>query len=157
MPQPSSLVSEFLFNLLTQFWFVGFNPIALVAENTAAAVYMGIERKSDAKDKTVLFYNMGAQSTKVSVVKFDKWTNPKNNKTTERVTLLGEGWDETLGGYELDWCVVERFAKAFDEKHGTDVINVSENQNSNQFDEKSTISYFSFFLFFHLIYGLLIE
>lgn len=85
---------------------------------------MAIERKDDMPDKTILFYNMGSSSTKASLIKFDKHLNEKTNKTTERVNLLGEGWDETLGGYSLDWCITEHFAKKFDEKFGTDVLHV---------------------------------
>ena len=77
---------------------------------------------------------MGSQSTKASIIKFDKQLNDKTNKTIERVTLLGEGWDSTLGGYSLDWCITENFAKTFDTKYGTNVFNVRR--------EKFVCSYF---------------
>ena len=96
----------------------------MVSENTAAAVYMALERQPEEKDKTILFYNMGSQSTKVSIIKFDKQLNDKTNKTIDRVTLLGEGWDTTLGGYSLDWCVAEEFIRTFDEKYKTNVFSV---------------------------------
>lgn len=85
---------------------------------------MSLERRKDAPEKTILFYNMGAQSTKVSVVRLDKTVNQINNKTVDQVTVLGEGWDETLGGYAFDWCVTEQFARNFDAKYNTDIINV---------------------------------
>lgn len=103
---------------------LGFNPIGFISENTGAALYMGIERKPEDEDTTILFYNMGAQSTKVSVVKFTNRENPDSKKKETLVKVLGEAWDATLGGYSLDWCVAEMFAKDFDAKYSTNIMEV---------------------------------
>lgn len=102
----------------------GFNPIGYMSENTGAAIFKGMERKEEDEDLTILFYNMGSSSTKVSLVKYTKVENPTTKKMEDKITLLGETWDATLGGYGMDWCVAEMFAEAFDAKFGTSIKEV---------------------------------
>ena len=58
----------------------------------------GIDRMDTEKDVHVLYYNMGGTDTEVSVVRYSAVTDSKTNKTTEYVEIMGEGYDETLGG-----------------------------------------------------------
>ncbi len=47
------------------------NILQLVHENTAAAVMFGIDKKIEQdQNLTVLFYNMGAMDTEVSIVRY---------------------------------------------------------------------------------------
>jgi molecular chaperone DnaK (HSP70) len=48
----------------------GLHVLSFVHENTAAALYYGIDRVDENKTHTVLFYNLGAQSLQVSVVEY---------------------------------------------------------------------------------------
>ena len=71
-----------------------------------------------------MFYNMGSQSTKVSIIKLSKVENSTTKKMEEKIEVLGETWDKTMGGYAMDWCVAEHFAKSFDAKFATNIIEV---------------------------------
>ena len=46
----------------------------LVHENTAAAALYGVDRLDSEKDLNVLFFNMGARDTEVSVVRYSTVT-----------------------------------------------------------------------------------
>lgn len=108
--------------LYTSAKLAGLNPLAYVSENTGAAVYKAMERKAGDKDETYLYYNMGASSTKVSLVKYTQVENTVTKKMEDKVIIMGETWDKTMGGYAMDWCVAELFAKSFDAKFSTNVI-----------------------------------
>ena len=64
----------------------------------------GIDRMDTEKDLTVLYYNMGATDTEVSVVRYSAITD--KTKAFEHVEVLGEGFDATLGGNVLFDCGV---------------------------------------------------
>eukprot|EP00463_Aulacantha_scolymantha_P003068 TRINITY_DN3856_c0_g1_i1.p1 TRINITY_DN3856_c0_g1~~TRINITY_DN3856_c0_g1_i1.p1 ORF type:complete len:126 (+),score=20.61 TRINITY_DN3856_c0_g1_i1:23-379(+) len=63
----------------------GLNVLSLVNENTAAAIQYGIDRKYNVSDApyTVIFYNMGASATTVSLVSYFSYVenNRKQNRT----------------------------------------------------------------------------
>jgi len=84
----------------------GLNVIQLVHENSAAAVMFGIDRLDTEKDMNVLIYNMGGRDTEVSVVRYSAVTDPKQNKTFEYIDIIGEGYDDTLGGQAFDHVLV---------------------------------------------------
>lgn len=90
----------------------GLNVIQLVHENSAASVMYGIDRMDTEKPLNVLIYNMGGRDTEVSVVQYSAVTDAKN-KTFEHVEILGEGYDETLGGMEFDHVLVKILADRF--------------------------------------------
>lgn len=90
----------------------GLNVIQLVHENSAAAVMYGLDRMDTEEDLNVLIYNMGGRDTEVSVVRYSAMTDAKN-KTYEYVEIMGEGYDETLGGHEFDHILVSIMADKF--------------------------------------------
>ena len=90
----------------------GLTVIQLVHENTAAALMYGIDRMDTEEDLNVLIYNMGGRDTEVSVVRYSAMTDAKN-KTYEYVEIMGEGYDETLGGMEFDHVLVNILADKF--------------------------------------------
>ena len=77
------------------------NPLAFIHENTAAALYLGINRM-DNETKKMIFYNMGSSSLKVSLVEFHAIKNKGKQKRKfpmiETVTVLDEEWDESVNG-----------------------------------------------------------
>ena len=75
----------------------------------------GIDRMDTEKDLYVLYYNMGGTDTEVSVVRYSAVTDAKTNKTVEYVEIMGEGYDETLGGKEFDHALVNILADKFNE------------------------------------------
>ena len=85
----------------------------LVHENVAAATMYGIDRMDTEKDVHVLYYNMGATDTEVSVVRYSTVVDGKTDKTHEYVEILGEGYDATLGGKQFDHVLVNILADEF--------------------------------------------
>lgn len=102
------------------------NVLALINENTAAALHYGIDR-IDEKPVNYLFYNMGAGSLQVSVVRYlsypHKASKYAKEKTVGGFEVLGAAWDATLGGASFDARLVDFMAEEFNaiwnEKRGT--------------------------------------
>lgn len=90
----------------------GLNVIHLVHENTAAAVMFGIDRLDENEPLNVLYYNMGAADTEVSIVRYSAVGDTKN-KMFEHVEILGEAYDSKLGGNQFDMVLVNLFADKF--------------------------------------------
>jgi len=90
----------------------GINVTQLVHENTAAALMYGVDRMDTEKDLNVLIYNMGGRDTEVSLVRYSAVTDAKN-KTYEYVEVIGEGYDETLGGKAFNDILVSILADKF--------------------------------------------
>ena len=90
----------------------GLNVVQMVHENVAAATFYGIDRLDEEKPLNVLFYNMGGKDTEVTVARYSTMTDAKN-KTHEHVEILGEAYDETLGGQEWDHVLFKILADAF--------------------------------------------
>ena len=82
-------------------------------ENTAAATMYGIDRLDNEKDHYVLFYNMGASDTEVSVVKYSTITEKSVNKTYEHIEVLAEACDQSLGSDQLDLVLLDMLAERF--------------------------------------------
>lgn len=109
---PSYYNQEERLMMITAAELAGLKVEQLVHENTAAAVMYGIDRLDTEKDLHVLYYNMGGRDTEVSVVRYSAVTDAKN-KTSEYVEIMGEGYDETLGGVEFDHVLVGILADEF--------------------------------------------
>jgi hypoxia up-regulated 1 len=95
----------------------GFKVLGLIEENTASALNFGMD-KSYEEQQIYLFYNLGASSLQVSVIKFHSYEVPesKYSKKTKRVgsiEVLGKGWDATLGGLAFDNRLVDYMADHF--------------------------------------------
>jgi len=95
------------------------NVLALIDENTAAALHFGMDR-IDEEPKYVLFYNMGNSALQVSLVKYFSYDlkESKFGKKTKKVgafSVEGKGWDSTLGGDLLDARLVDYMANEFNE------------------------------------------
>jgi hypoxia up-regulated 1 len=88
--------------------------LSLVEENTAAALHYSIDRVYE-EPYTVLFYNMGASSVQVSVVKYHSYTVKEGgkNKSVGQFEVLGKGWDRSLGGFNFDVKLAELLADKF--------------------------------------------
>lgn len=91
----------------------GLSVLQLVHENTAAATMFGIDRLDREKPVNVLFYNMGAMDTEVSLVQYSAITEQPSNKTYEHIEILAEAWDSNLGGNDLDTILIDMLAERF--------------------------------------------
>jgi len=91
----------------------------LIDENTAAALHFGMDRV-EAEPKHVLFYNMGASATQVSVVKFFSYEHKDSKygkpRTVGAFEVVGKGWDATLGGESFDARLVDYMADQFNKQ-----------------------------------------
>jgi hypoxia up-regulated 1 len=91
--------------------------LSLIDENTAAALNFGMDKVYE-EPQIILFYNLGASSLQVSLVKFHTYEVPegkysKKTKTVGSIEVLGKTWDATLGGQEFDNRLVEYMADHF--------------------------------------------
>ncbi|CAJ1958706.1 unnamed protein product [Cylindrotheca closterium] len=94
-----------------------FNVLSLIDENTASALNFGMDKVYE-EPQIILFYNLGASSLQVSVIKFHSYEMKegklsKKTKTVGSIEVLGKAWDSTLGGLAFDNRLVEYLADHF--------------------------------------------
>lgn len=94
-----------------------FNVLGLIDENTASALNFGMDKTYE-EPQTILFYNLGASSLQVSVIKFHTYEMKEGKyssktKTVGSIEVLGKGWDATIGGLAFDNRLVEYMADHF--------------------------------------------
>lgn len=91
-----------------------FGLLSLIQENTAAALYYGIERFDNSTAHYVLLYNLGASYLQVSVVKYStalKKSSRLNLKWLESIEVLAHAFDSELGGATFDVKLAEFLAE----------------------------------------------
>mmetsp|Transcript_4232 Transcript_4232/g.6592 ORF Transcript_4232/g.6592 Transcript_4232/m.6592 type:complete len:913 (+) Transcript_4232:132-2870(+) len=92
------------------------NVLSLVDETTAAALHYGMDKIME-EPKILIFYNLGASSLQVSVVRFLSYQHKDSKyakaKTVGGLEVLGKAWDTTFGGLALDHRIVEYLADEF--------------------------------------------
>lgn len=92
------------------------NLLALVTENSAAAVHFASAKKFN-QTENIIFYNMGSSFTQATLVSFDSVFESKNNKTIEvkrKISVLAESWDKRAGGATVNYNFVRHLMKLFD-------------------------------------------
>ncbi|CAJ0750308.1 14305_t:CDS:2, partial [Entrophospora sp. SA101] len=100
----------------------GLRVLSLINDLTAVGINYAITHSSSiTEDPQIhLFYDMGAGSTKASVIKFNIVNNKDAgpfNKTFINLEVLSTGYDRTLGGQEFDLRLRKYFATKFDNLH----------------------------------------
>lgn len=91
----------------------GLNILSLIEENTAAALQYGIDQSYN-ESKIVMFYNMGATTTQVSIVKYSTYYGKESKtKAINQFEVIGKGWDAQLGGLHIDVKLAEELANRF--------------------------------------------
>jgi hypoxia up-regulated 1 len=101
----------------------GLNVISLIHENTAAALYHGIDRMDNETSYFAIIYNLGASYLQTSLVKYstaDVKLARGSSRTIENIEVLAHSWDKDLGGSTFDALITEYLAQAFLDKHGVD-------------------------------------
>ena len=114
---PPSYAMPERYALLDATQIAGLNPLAFIHENTAAALYYSIERRDENKTHTVIFYNLGSNSLKVSLVEFKMENSTEKyekNKKYESFYVLSEAWDDQVSGYIFDLNIAKWLASEFD-------------------------------------------
>ncbi|CAG8529838.1 6183_t:CDS:10 [Diversispora eburnea] len=97
----------------------GLNVLSLINEETAVGLNYAISHYSSFTEEPQyhLFYDIGAGSTKASLISF-KTVSVKDvgrfNKTIIKLDVISTGYDRTLGGQEIDVRLQRYLAKQFD-------------------------------------------
>ena len=103
----------------------GLNSLAFIHENTAAALFYGLDRLDNETKHTAMFLNLGSSSLKASLVEYIAIENNntltmEKNPQIETVNVLAEAWDESVNGYQFTIRLSEIIAEKFDEIRGDD-------------------------------------
>lgn len=93
----------------------GLRIVELISDGLAVGLNYATSRtfpsiNEGGKPETHMVFDMGAGSTKATILKFQGRTVKdvgKYNKTIQEVRVLGSGWDRTLGGDALNSVIVD--------------------------------------------------
>jgi hypoxia up-regulated 1 len=99
----------------------GLRVLSLISDGLAVGLNYATTRQfpnvnKGEKPEHHLVFDMGAGSTKATVMKFQSRTVKdvgKFNKTVQEVQVLGNGWDRTLGGDALNSLIVDDMVAKF--------------------------------------------
>lgn len=97
----------------------GLSPLALIHDNTAAALHYSISKLADNSTATVLFYNIGATNIQASLVEYSYLNATKTTDTQKAIpviTILADHGIANFGGYAYDLAIANYFAKQIDAK-----------------------------------------
>ncbi|KAI1354124.1 Hsp70 protein-domain-containing protein [Xylaria sp. FL0043] len=100
---------------------VGLKVLSLISDGLAVGLNYATSRtfpnvNEGGKPEYHMVFDMGAGSTKASVMKFQGRTVKdvgKYNKTIQEVQVLGNGWDRTLGGDAFNYLIVDDMISKF--------------------------------------------
>jgi hypoxia up-regulated 1 len=102
----------------------GLKTLALVNDGTAVAVHYAAAR-TFAKPEIHVIYDAGASSIRATAVQFSTGSldgsGKKGGVEGPQVTVMGVGYDRSVGGTELDRRMREILIEGFNVKHGRDV------------------------------------
>lgn len=102
----------------------GLKILQLMNDYTAIGLNYGIFRRKDFNETNtvhVMFYDMGAWSTTVSIVSYQVVKTKERGfiETHPQVSVLGVGYDRTLGGLEMQIRLRDYLGKKFNEMKKT--------------------------------------
>lgn len=85
----------------------GFKTLALIHENTAAAVYQRMDMEIKQKDYNVLVVNIGSSGTKISLMNYgnDKVDMKGGTGVFPSVNVIDDIYTDKVSGYSLDRCL----------------------------------------------------
>ncbi|KAF1766251.1 hypothetical protein GCK72_006207 [Caenorhabditis remanei] len=95
----------------------GFTVLQLINDGTAAALSHGIFRRKEITEKPqrLMIYDMGAAKTTATIVEF-KLVKEKYEKEP-KMTVLGVGYDRTLGGIEMTNRLRDHLVELFEKTY----------------------------------------
>ncbi|OHE93238.1 hypothetical protein CORC01_11463 [Colletotrichum orchidophilum] len=104
----------------------GLKVLSLISDGLAVGLNYATSRQfpninEGGKAEYHLVFDMGAGSAKATVMKFQGRTVKdvgKFNKTIQEVSVIGSGWDRTLGGDALNYLIVDDMVAQFVESKG---------------------------------------
>ncbi|XP_024943905.1 hypoxia up-regulated protein 1 isoform X2 [Cephus cinctus] len=96
----------------------GLKVLQLINDYTAVALNYGIFRRKEINDSAhyIMFFDMGASSTTTTIVGYQNVKTKEKGyvETNPQVSILGVGYDRTLGGLEMQIRLQNYLAKEFD-------------------------------------------
>ncbi|XP_046749659.1 hypoxia up-regulated protein 1 isoform X2 [Diprion similis] len=96
----------------------GLKVLQLINDYTAVALNYGIFRRKEINETSqyIMFFDMGASSTTATVVGYQNVKTKEKGyvETNPQVSILGVGYDRTLGGLEMQIRLQNYLAKEFD-------------------------------------------
>uniref|UniRef100_A0A1L8DU22 Hypoxia up-regulated protein 1 n=1 Tax=Nyssomyia neivai TaxID=330878 RepID=A0A1L8DU22_9DIPT len=99
--------------------------LQLINDYTAVGLNYGVFRKKEINETAqyYIFYDMGAYKTSAAVVSFQLVKDKATRETNPVISVLGVGYDRTLGGLEMQLRLRDHLAKEFNamKKTPTDV------------------------------------
>lgn len=110
----------------------GLNVMGLVSDGLAVGIDYTVKREfpnvsKGEKPELHLVFDMGHESTTATILRFqgkEVKDIGKFNKTVQEVTVLGSGWDRTLGGNALNRLLVDYLVDGFSKKSGISAAEV---------------------------------
>ncbi|KAK3315470.1 Hsp70 protein-domain-containing protein [Apodospora peruviana] len=110
----------------------GFKVLSLISDGLAVGLNYATSRQfpninEGGKPEHHMIFDMGAGSTKATILKFQSRTVKdvgKFNKTIQEVQVLGSGWDRFLGGDALNSLIVDDMVAKFAESPKAKKANV---------------------------------
>jgi hypoxia up-regulated 1 len=99
----------------------GLRVLSLISDGVAVGLNYATTRQfpnvvEGGRPEHHLVFDMGAGSTKATILKFQSRTVKdvgKFNKTVQEVQVLGSGWDRALGGDSLNYLIVDDMVSQF--------------------------------------------
>uniref|UniRef100_A0A1B6CKK6 Hypoxia up-regulated protein 1 n=1 Tax=Clastoptera arizonana TaxID=38151 RepID=A0A1B6CKK6_9HEMI len=111
----------------------GLKVLQLINDYTAVSLNYGIFRRKDFNESTqyIMFFDMGASSTTATIASYQmvKTKEKGFTETNPQVSILGVGYDRTLGGLEMQLRLSQYLGKKFNEMKKT-TKNVFDNPRS---------------------------
>lgn len=104
----------------------GLKVLSLISDGLAVGLNYATSRtfpniNDGGKEEYHMVYDMGAGSTKATILKMQSRTVKdvgKYNKTVQEVVVLGSGWDRSLGGDALNGIIMDDMIEKFVESSG---------------------------------------
>lgn len=111
----------------------GLKVLSLVSDGLAVGLNYATSRQfpninEGAKPEYHMVFDMGAGSTKATVMKFLSRSVKdfgKFNKTIQEIQVMGTGWDRTLGGDALNYLILDDMISQFVESKGAQKASVT--------------------------------
>ncbi|OIW27597.1 actin-like ATPase domain-containing protein [Coniochaeta ligniaria NRRL 30616] len=111
----------------------GLRVLSLISDGMAVGLNYATTRQfpnigEGGKPEHHLVFDMGAGSTKATILKFQSRTVKdvgKFNKTVQEVQVLGNGWDKALGGDSLNYLIVDDMVSQFVESPKAKKVSVA--------------------------------
>ncbi|KAL6855083.1 lumenal Hsp70 protein [Amphichorda felina] len=111
----------------------GLKVLSMISDGLAVGLNYATSRQfpninEGSKPEYHMVFDMGAGSTKASVIRFQSRNvkdTSKFNKTIQEVQLLGSGWDRTFGGDTLNNLIVDDMVAQFVESKGAKKVSAT--------------------------------